>query len=132
MIFYTLEGKKIVKVSSLNIEEMKSIQDPKNRVVRQTHFEDGSWLSTVFLMIDHGFEDGEEPILFETMLFGIGDSDEVLERYHTWDEAEKGHIKFVKMLVEDGAVVAKDEAKKNSIEDELEEIDRFELMDFDE
>ena len=128
MNFYTLKDKKPVQMSSFNLEEMKYIQDPKNRVVRQTEFTNGEKLSTVFLMVDHGWGEGD-PILFETMLLG-NNGDDILNRYCTWNEAEAGHIKFVNQLIESGSVVVKNEAK-SSIEDELEEIDRFELMDFD-
>ena len=60
-------------------------------------------ISTVFLSIDHSFAFtgvDEEPILFETMIFG-GKYDEYTERYHTWEEAEEGHKKAVQM-VKDG------------------------------
>ncbi len=46
-------------------------------------------VSTVFLGLDHSFGEGE-PLLFETMIFG-GNSDEEMQRYSTWEEAEKGH-----------------------------------------
>jgi hypothetical protein len=45
-------------------------------------------VSTVFLGIDHSIT-GDEPILFETMVFGL--PDEVCERYHTFKEAIEGH-----------------------------------------
>jgi len=50
-------------------------------------------VSTVFLGIDHGFGEGP-PVLFETMVFG-GEFDQEQERYCTWDQAEKGHKRWV-------------------------------------
>ncbi len=46
-------------------------------------------VSTVFLGLDHRFDDGA-PLLFETMIFG-GPHDENMWRYTTWNEAEEGH-----------------------------------------
>ena len=53
-------------------------------------------VSTVFLGIDHNFGEGD-PILFETMIFG-GKHDEYQERYSTYEEAEKGHQKAIKLV----------------------------------
>lgn len=47
-------------------------------------------VSTIFLGLDHNFVGAGLPILFETMVFG-GLLDGLQERYHTWEEAEKGH-----------------------------------------
>lgn len=51
-------------------------------------------VSTVFLGIDHSFDEGH-PLLFETMVFG-GINNQDCTRYSTWDEAKKGHVKIVK------------------------------------
>lgn len=56
-----------------------------------------SEVSTVFLSIDHAF-DGGRPVLFETMVFGLPDDEEVMHRYHTWQEAQVGHDRTVKTL----------------------------------
>lgn len=50
-----------------------------------------SRVSTVFLGIDHNWHDHGEPILFETMVFGGWWFNEWQWRYHTWNEAERGH-----------------------------------------
>lgn len=54
-----------------------------------------SRVSTVFLVIDHGF--GDVPKLFETMIFG-GKSSEYQERYSTEAEAVAGHKRIVDLL----------------------------------
>ncbi len=130
-MFYKLDGKKIIQVNDLKDVADLFDANSEKRVVRRTYFEDGRWLSTVFLVHDHGFGVGN-PILFETMVFDDPEhGDEVLERYCTWEEAEKGHEQIVQRMTSLGAKIVKDEAKKDSLEDDFEEIDRFELMDFD-
>jgi len=54
-------------------------------------------ISTVFLGINHNYSRHEEPILFETMVFG-GRYDEEQERYTTWEKAEIGHKQWVKKV----------------------------------
>jgi len=68
-----------------------------DRFVDRTEFLDGLVsVSTVFLGIDHSFsmEPNHIPVLFETMIFG-GSLNESMNRYCTWDEAEKGHADMV-------------------------------------
>lgn len=55
-------------------------------------------VSTVFLGLDHSFGRGK-PLLFETMVFG-GELDGEQDRYHTWEEAEKGHKNMVRRVNE--------------------------------
>ena len=59
-----------------------------DRHVARTEIDD-IVVSTVFLGIDHNFENGN-PLLFETMIFGSG-YDGYQERYSNWEEAEQGH-----------------------------------------
>lgn len=72
-----------------------------NRRVAETHFAIGSWVSTVFLGLDHNFWGEGPPILFETMVFADdGCSDDLgQERYATWDEAVAGHERAVEKLM---------------------------------
>ncbi|KKN75895.1 hypothetical protein LCGC14_0376030 [marine sediment metagenome] len=67
-------------------------ENAKRRVAKTTLAND-VMVSTVFLGLDHNFGKGT-PILFETMIFG-GEFDQEMDRYSTWDEAEKGHEKMV-------------------------------------
>jgi hypothetical protein len=53
-------------------------------------------VSTVFLGIDHAWEG--PPLLFETMVFG-GPLDEEMERYSTWEEAERGHAVMARRVL---------------------------------
>jgi hypothetical protein len=54
-------------------------------------------VSTVFLHIDHAWESDEEPILFETLVFG-GQHDGYMQRYSTWEQAEEGHKQVCYMI----------------------------------
>lgn len=45
-------------------------------------------VSTVFLGLDHSWDKGE-PVLFETLVFG-GELDGHMQRYCSWEAAEKG------------------------------------------
>lgn len=47
-------------------------------------------VSTVFLGLDHNFEEEGPPLVFETLIFG-GPCDGGMWRYSTWKEAEDGH-----------------------------------------
>lgn len=77
------------------LEWGKSFEN-KNRIVKQEHVGD-VYISTVFLGLDHRFDEDGPPILFETMIFG-GKHDQYQERYCTWDEADIGHRDAVRMV----------------------------------
>lgn len=52
----------------------------------------GDWrVSTVFLGLDHNFSDTGPPILWETMVFGLPDDEEIMDRYTSKVDALKGH-----------------------------------------
>jgi len=55
-------------------------------------------VSTVFLSLDHS-PASDEPILFETMIFG-GDHDGYQKRYSTYNEAVQGHDEICKLAFE--------------------------------
>jgi len=55
-------------------------------------------ISTVFLGIDHSFDDGP-PVLWETMIFG-GKHDQYQERYRSREDAIAGHARSVFMVRE--------------------------------
>ena len=81
------------------------------RRVALTTLLDGSWVSTVFLGLDHAWGGGP-PVLFETCVFLHEDtepgstwpsgrlvpSSEVQRRYSTWAEAEVGHMELCEQL----------------------------------
>jgi len=75
-------------------------------------------VSTVFLGLDHSFEGS--PVLFETLVSG-GNLDEEMDRYHSWEEAVKGHNNMLKLC---GIEVKK---KKKETNDIIE--NRFDILD---
>ncbi len=89
---FRLDGKNPVPCS--DVIEWGKWFEKSNRHVADTKIGDVR-VSTVFLGLDHGF--GSAPILFETMVFG-GNFDEEMNRYHTWEEAEKGHAEMVRKV----------------------------------
>lgn len=87
---YILDGKKPVECEDLLEWAMWMENGPhavaKNRIAYKDVI---VIISTVFLGLDHQFGFGK-PLLFETKVFG-GPLDGRTRRYHTWDEAERGH-----------------------------------------
>jgi len=79
-------------------------------------------VSTVFLGLDHSFEENEPPILFETLVFN-GNLDGEMRRYHTWEEAVKGHNNMVKLC----GGIAKRKKEENIKEEEIQ--NRFDILD---
>lgn len=90
MIYYSKEGK------TITFDEWANRVESDKRVA-ETTLEDGTWISTVWLGIDHSFISGGLPIIFETMVFpskdDIGERD--MERYSTLEEAQAGHLAMV-------------------------------------
>ena len=88
---YILEGHNVVVCNDL-IKWAKWYESATRHVAKAQISED-IMVSTVFLGLNHNYGKGE-PILFESMVFG-GEHDEEMERYATWEQAEKGHQKWV-------------------------------------
>lgn len=90
---YILDGKTPVATDDLHLWG-KSYQI-ENRRVNQTEI-DGVRISTVFLGLDHQYDDGP-PLLFETMIFE-GEHDGYQDRCSTWEQAEVMHQKAVDIV----------------------------------
>ncbi len=88
---YILEGKTAVQCPDLH--QWASWMEKDKRRVGKTKVGETE-ISTVFLGLDHSFEDSPYTILFETLIFG-GKLNQQGERYSTWEEAEIGHEKWV-------------------------------------
>lgn len=58
-----------------------------------------SRVSTVFLGLNHRFDRGGPPLIFETLVFG-GPLDQEMDRYSTYAEAEAGHAAMCKKVRE--------------------------------
>ena len=75
----------------------RAIEDMSIRRVAETPLADGTWVSTVWLGLDHSFAVREKPLIFETMVFP-SDSDMAerdMARYATEEEAIAGHAAMV-------------------------------------
>lgn len=72
----------------------------EDRRVARTKIDDDVSVSTVHLVLDHGFGDGP-PLIFETMVFG-GDHDQDCWRYSTEEQAQAGHDAVVAWLRGEG------------------------------
>jgi len=93
-LYYLLEGHTPVPCKR---ETWARILDDSSRVVAQTPQKGARpWVSTVFLGLDHSRGDIDDPLLFETMIFG-GEHDGWENRCSTWDEAERMHAKACKI-----------------------------------
>jgi len=82
---YILDGHKAVPADLMTWAKWLEKAD---RHVAKTE-KDGVRVSTVFLGLNHTYDDGP-PQIFETMIFG-GEHDEWQERCATWEEAEATH-----------------------------------------
>lgn len=94
--YYVLDGHKPVACDLLTWARSQESGDAR-RVAED--FINDSWISTVFLGLDHSFFQGPA-LVFETMIFD-GPHDGHLERCSTWDEAVETH-KRACALVDDG------------------------------
>jgi len=96
-LYYKLDENKN-PVSVKNIHEMEW---EKRDILKTVLFNDDRkiFISTVFLGVDHRLELKGDPLLFETMIFGI-ENDEYQERCSTYKEALIQHAEAVQHLVE--------------------------------
>lgn len=100
--FYKLVDKLAVPVStSEHMAWVTSHPQGGSVHVCESEFTDGQEtvrVSTVFLMgINHRWMENEEPLLFETMVFG-GNMTDSKWRYSTWEQAEDGHRSVLEQL----------------------------------
>lgn len=94
--YYILKGKEPVPIDDSIIWAEQF--EKSNRTVKIDRFENPDILiSIVFLGVNHCFNN-DEPILFETMVFG-GKFNDYQERYSTWEQAEEGHLKALEMVL---------------------------------
>ena len=96
ILYYDMDGNPVSEAEGLKLFNNKL------RRVAATDTRTGYYISTVHLVIDHGFGNGP-PLIFETMVFrrkaggGMGSSSELdCERYHTKAEALAGHAAMVR------------------------------------
>lgn len=90
---YILDGRTPVKTDLLTWAKWFQSTD------RRVAFDEvnDARVSTVFLGSDHGFGEGDEPLIFETMIFG-GEHDQYCDRCGTWEGAEAMHAKALRLV----------------------------------
>ena len=94
---YILEDKTPVPCHNL-IEWAKwFVMNRDKKVVKQENLPGDVYVSTVFLGVDHAMIGSEEPLLFETMVFG-GELDGECARCSTWEQAEVQHALTVQRI----------------------------------
>lgn len=101
---YILVNREPKSIDDIHIWSMW-MADEDNRRVALTELEDGTFISTIFLGLDHNFWAEGPPILFETM---IGKEDKLTGatkytddqwRYATWDDAMNGHQRAIRKAI---------------------------------
>lgn len=92
MKYYRLDGTNVVECSLFEWAEAFKKSD---RIIKRTTLSTGIRISTVFLGINHAFDLGNPPLLFETIIFGI-EEDEYQTRCSTYQEALAMHEKALK------------------------------------
>ncbi len=97
--FYRLENRMPVRCTLA--EFAKSMQEDENRIVAQATINEMQ-VSAVFVGIDQNWGDGD-PLLFETVVFGLPDDLQPRWSFSTWDEAMEIHNLLVATLTEHGA-----------------------------
>jgi hypothetical protein len=114
--YYWLENGKPYPVDDIVqfIKEHGDPFSPENIDVRRadrTDFTDGSFVSTVFLVLDHNHRGNGPPVLWETLTDVPGDSDrsDVRERYTSLADAKAGHWRYVDELLAEGRVIKEPE-----------------------
>lgn len=106
--YAVLREREVVEITSISgraIDEVKQwaeMFESSERIVEQTMV-NRYWISTVFLGLNHNWDDDGPPLWFETMVFeelssGKTKSDRFCRRYTTWAEAEAGHAAMVEII----------------------------------
>jgi hypothetical protein len=105
---YILEedGKTPKKVDDMY--EWEKYMETASRTLKRTYFEDGHYLSTVFLGLDHQWGDSGLPLLWESLVFG-GSMDGYMECSHGYEEASAAHDDLIQALLGEGYVLCQEE-----------------------
>ena len=92
MKYYILKDKKVIGVDLMTWAKWFET-NKKDSILKHTILENGKFISTAFLGIDHGWGLNPKPLLFETMVFPQkGEFSELdMDRYTSYKEAMAGH-----------------------------------------
>lgn len=91
-LYYVLgdDGEPVKATRDEYVEWLKTQPDT---IIKQEYV-GSSFVSTVFLALNHAMNGNQRPLLFETMIFG-GALNDTQERYTTREEALRGHADWV-------------------------------------
>ena len=100
--YYDRQGNELADNMAGIMEWGKLREDPNYKRIAETTLPDGTWISTVWIGIDHQFGKGP-PLIFESMAFESKDNLDECEcdRYSTEAEALAGHEAMVKRMEEE-------------------------------
>lgn len=88
-----------VAVEAPNLVEWFLWKSTHDCLVALAEFEWGE-VSTIFLGQNMNWNFKQTPILFETMITGVGNLDGTIYRYSTWDEAMSHHNAICQVLID--------------------------------
>lgn len=91
--YYKLDENNI-PVKCKTIDEWADFHKTKQRYLFHNKL-NAIWISTVFLGLDHSFDDTSAPVLFESMSFN-NQSEMDCDRYTSYDDAKIGHYVLCK------------------------------------
>lgn len=86
---YILRGKEVY--GPVDTMEWARWYEDADRHVGLAHLGDGVRVSTVFLGLDHNFDNHGPPLIFETMIFGGPHDQNYCKRCSTWEQVEEQH-----------------------------------------
>ncbi len=75
----------------ISVEQAEELLGSKDLRVARDTFEDGTLVSTVFLVLDHGWRPDDAPVLYETIVRTPEGEVVTVERYFTREQAIAGH-----------------------------------------
>jgi hypothetical protein len=97
MRYYDKQGRAISRERWADLAET-----PEYKIVRQHRLSEAVMVSTVWLGLDHSFQRGSTPIIFETMSFedmlGAGMQEREFKRYSTERAAIIGHARILRRV----------------------------------
>jgi len=99
VIYYVLDKKRVVPTHNAFLSALRF--EGTHRQVDHTDIGGGGYVSTVFLGLNHCFDDTRLDV-FETMVFDGNDDGFYMQRYATWDEAVQGHNELVQKIKDEG------------------------------
>lgn len=68
-LYFRRDGTPYPEGESGMLEWAKDMSDMSKKIVKQEYLENGLWISTVWLGLNHAFDLQKKPVIFETMVF---------------------------------------------------------------